>query len=140
ARQVRRTERKNCGEQCLANLPVWEVWQAWLADRSKNTRARDGCELLRAVFWYGETEKSLADRMEKLGDTWGDYLTHVRGGLTPAPLKHTHLVGAVLQWLLRMEPPTNGPAFLLDSLQTAFAMVPKKVPSVVGAANGNRTE
>src|SRR5262245_14575430 len=138
---------KNPAEEDAARLPLRELWERWLAGRPKQQRDRDGLELLRALAWAYEHpdrwNKRLADSPE-----WAEGMSTLTCGLELPKLRNSHLVATILQWLLRLHPPAwdrdfflnSGPVqrdlwgniqppagavdFLLDAVETAFALVP----------------
>ena len=112
-------------EKELANLPLREVWQAWWLERPAHTRDDDGLELYRALVgfhtmsfgflqlkaWQRKIQKSLTFEAHK------------------QKLRYESIGQSVLTWLFFEH--LNGDAldFLLDGVETTFAMIPKDVYS-----------
>jgi hypothetical protein len=111
-------------EEDLERLPLREVWEKWYADRPKGQRDRDGLELLRASVWWNRDPAEWKRLQKQFSKKWGDWLTFMLNGQTPIKLKHGALVGEIIQWLLRLHPPQGAADFLLDALETGYAMVP----------------
>jgi hypothetical protein len=109
--------------QDAARLPLRALWEDWFANRPKKLRDRDGLELVRASAWLAQEG---AWRGKPPGGKWDAYLKLAPGGLSPPRLKHADLVERLVRWLLRLHPPEGAVDFLLDSTETAFALVPEE--------------
>ena len=110
----------------VARFPLRKVWEKWLANRPKTMRDKDGLELVRAYLWCHLDETFGKSQIKQYGKEWSNYLKIVSGDLAPPKRKHASIAYKVLEWLLRLHPPTGAMDFLLDTLETAFASVPKK--------------
>jgi hypothetical protein len=114
-----------------ARLPLREVWEEWWQKRPGGQRDKDGLEVLRASMWSEYNEKSWRGHVKRFSADHADFLKQVTNGLTPVKLGREDLVGKILEWLLRLHPPTGAADFLLDAVENAFALVPEKVRSRV---------
>ncbi len=114
-------------EKDAERLPLRRLWEEWYANRPPKLRDKDGLELLRAAVWCDTSPDSWKDSNKRFGAKWGPYLKLLANGQPPVRVEHDDLIQAVLQWLLRLHPPEKAPDFLLDVLETSFAMVPEDV-------------
>ena len=48
-------------------------------------------------------------------------------------LRYQHLIGRLLPWLLRFDPPAGATDFLLDAVETSFALLPAEEVARVAA-------
>ena len=135
---------KDPREKDVARLPLLEVWEKWYSNRPKHQRDRDGCELLRAFLWVDRGGSAWSDILTKVGE-WRTTLQRMANGLTPITLKYPAVVGRLLPWLLRMHPAEESADFLVETLETMYALIPEKVRTCVvprnptgrnGSANG----
>ena len=110
-----------------ARLPLYQVWKDWYDNRPKKLYDPDGLELLRASVWWPFDPRGWKSFQKQHGKHFGDFLTLMLNGETPVSLKHPHLTAEILQWLLRLHPPAVAADFLLDALETGYAMVPEDV-------------
>jgi hypothetical protein len=108
------------------HLPLFDLWERWYESRPKGQRDRDGLELVRAIVWCSHGPAEWKRLQKRFGKKWGDWLTFMVNGQTPVKVKHD-LVEPVLRWLVRLHPPAGAAGFLLDVLETGFAMVPEDV-------------
>jgi hypothetical protein len=108
-------------------LPLREVWVEWLDGRPAKQRDRDGLELARLFAWREMGQAAWKGFVKALGKEWGGFLQTMTHGLELPRLRHAGLVGALVPWLVRLRPPAGAADFLLDSLETAFALVPQQV-------------
>ncbi len=111
-------------EQDRDRLPLRELWEGWFNSRPRDQRDRDGLELLRAGVWCDLDPGEWQQMHRRFGKQWGDWLSFLANGQGPVKLKHGQLVATILQWLLRLHPPEGAADFLLDALETGYAMVP----------------
>jgi HEAT repeat protein len=102
-------------------LPLREVWESWLAERPASTRDADGFELLRALVVPVKERRPQFPgfRHELPGE---DALLPER---RRPELDYPHVVQAVAEWLALLHLPREGPAFLLDAVETHLALVPR---------------
>jgi hypothetical protein len=112
-------------EKDAERLPLRAVWEGWYAGRPKAQRDKDGLDLVRASAWREQDPKSWKAVVKRFGGQWGDYLKLATGELALVKLKHEDLVGEILTWLLRLHPPARAVDFLLDAVETGFALVPQ---------------
>jgi hypothetical protein len=117
-------------EEDARRFPLRELAEQWLADRSKKMKDRDGLELLRAHCWVGINEESWRSQRSAFGSAWKNWFERISGGVTPITLPTVNvqmgeIVSWLLHWLLRLHPPEGGVDFLLDALETCFALTPK---------------
>jgi hypothetical protein len=108
------------------NLPLAEIWHKWYDRRGRELRDPDGLELVRAYFWsnYGRDWK---------GSQWSGWANSsterkacadfLAGGAEPLSLRYDNVVSDVVRWLLYLHP-ADARDYLLDALETAFALVP----------------
>jgi hypothetical protein len=111
-------------DQSKVKLPLRELWEEWRDQRSRNCRDQDGLELVRAWVglldwdwrqpWQGWVKRSAASRL--IGQTSS-------GGKQPVKPRYFDVVGGVLEWLLYLRPSDNTISYLLDIVETAFALV-----------------
>jgi hypothetical protein len=127
-------------EEDVQFLPLADVWQQWWRQRTAVTRDKDGLELMRArarLEWdrdEGGWEKRVGAFLRW---AWGGKKPDRRGRQNE--LRYPHLVRTILDWLLRLEPPAGAADFLLDGLETSFALLPPdEVARVVDPQQGNR--
>jgi hypothetical protein len=114
------------------------LWEGWFAKRPSGLRDKDGCELLRALFWVCWNDENWRNHVEKAGPEWRPLLDHMSNKLKPVTLKYgwSHgLVAKVCEWLVRLHPPEQAAAFFCDTLESLFALVPEEVYSRVIPAN-----
>ena len=112
-------------EEDKARLPLLEVWEKWWAERGKDLRDSDGYEVLRAWAWkmavlkgkYHETCPLFRKRCK-------DAVDAVVGNYETFELQYDGVVGDLLQWLIRLYPPAGGADFVLDAMETTFALIP----------------
>ena len=111
----------------LARLPLRDVWESWWRQRPAAMRDSDGLEVLRALWLKqfagqeGEVEPEDDDRTP-----WLDKIrSAMLGGIKPAKTRYGSVVGGLLTWVLRIEPPPGAADFLLDGFETALAIIPK---------------
>lgn len=105
------------------HLPLAEVWDNWWHTRGPDLRDADGMELMRALAWFdfvlepyrgpGETVKAFPEASTAL---FGDIPSEIEG--------HRWQLRNLLQWLVRLYPPAGAVDFILDSAESALALVP----------------
>jgi hypothetical protein len=120
-------------EKDVARLLLREVWEGWWKGRGRELRDRDGLELLRARMWH-----SVVDNDEYEWADWRrkrpkarPFLDLMSGGAKLKEFRYHRIVGEVIEWLLRLHPPRQAVDFLLDAVETSFALVPKEEPTRV---------
>jgi hypothetical protein len=107
-------------QEDAARLPLREVWEDWLAQLPRKLRDEDRLQLVRAHAWHNLDESNLADNAGE----WNKALRVLSGGLKPVTLRYPWVVERILSWLLRLHPPAGAVDFLLDTVETSFALVP----------------
>ncbi|PWU20002.1 MAG: hypothetical protein C5B50_04960 [Verrucomicrobia bacterium] len=114
-------------EQDRARLPLLEVWEEWWAKRKKDLRDADGFEVLRAFAWFecGVKDPRTDDDIKLLRKRCPEVMRAVYGEYPRPELKHDHIVMDLLRWLHRLHPAPGTQDFLLDVLETIFALVPE---------------
>jgi len=114
-------------ERDRKRLPLPQLWEAWWQQRPKRTHDRDGLELLRAAAWLDIDNHDLK-RWQKLGKRSSGLRAAVEaltGGGEQVELRHVSVVVDLLGWLRRLHPAENVVDFLLDAVETSFALVPE---------------
>jgi hypothetical protein len=109
-------------DEDLKYLPLAEVWQQWWHDRPRETRDKDGLEVLRALALLQKAEDdeyadppSAAEKAAVAG---------LYGPSRVRKLNYRSTVQVVVAWLMRLRPPKGAVDFLLDAVETSFAAVP----------------
>lgn len=102
-------------EEDLARLLLKDPFLEWLRARPAETRDQDGREVLRAALPRLDSSRNI---------DWDEQVQRrlIVAHLPPPRLKHEALVGGYLSWLLRIEPPRESPAFLLEAFETTLAL------------------
>jgi hypothetical protein len=110
-------------------LPLRDIWEGWRDRRSKALRDPDGLELIRAHIWGG-----LEEYEYKSWRQWSNRSREHRevgrtlsGDHDYVKLRYRSVVGRVLWWLIYLNAPKNAIDVLLDTLETAFALVPESL-------------
>lgn len=111
-------------EQDWARLPLSEIWKGWYDSRASKLQDKDGFELLRALVWWNVDASDLKEQHKQFGKRWPEWLKLSSGGQKPVKLRHGYLVSRLLSWLLRLHPPEGAADFLLDVVETGYALVP----------------
>src|SRR5207244_8205595 len=109
--------------------PLRELWESWWANRPKSLRDPDGMELIRtAVLLEFDEYDGVWDRWNKrskeskeldaaIRSVWGNERKHWEGRYRCGK--------EIIEWLLRLHPPSGLADYLLDAIETAFAAVPE---------------
>ena len=105
-------------EEDLPRLPFRELWDEWWAVRGRDLRDPDGLELIRALQPFHAPQRyrpGVGSMILPAGrsDTFMD--------LTRATLRYRNVTHQVLNWLVRIHPPSGAVDFLLDAIETTFA-------------------
>src|SRR5262249_49835932 len=58
---------------------------------------------------------------------YAEFFAYTAAGCKAKELRYPNVVGSLLRWLLFLHPARNGPDFLLDVLESSFALVPREV-------------
>jgi HEAT repeat protein len=124
---------KFSADEDLKYLPLAEIWQKWWNNRPKETRDKDGCEVLRAL--------ALHQRVEDESSGYRPYAAEktafaaLFGDRRCRKLNYLQITEMVLVWLLRLHPPKDAVDFLLDVIETSFALVPAEELAKVRTAD-----
>jgi hypothetical protein len=109
-----------------ARLPLLDVWENWWTQRSGNLRDKDGFEMLRAVvFFQTVVKETYRDELEVLSKRCKPALNTLFGNYSTLKVRYDDVVDDLLSWFIRLHPPAGGADFLLDALETSFALVPE---------------
>ena len=106
-------------ERPIEEWPLREVWlEAW-AKRPKAARDADGLEAGRALLLCNVRDKySVSSR-----SGWCGKVAETLVG-KPVRVRHEHVVGAVLEWLLARESAADLAGFVVDGFETLLAAIP----------------
>ena len=119
---------KRSKRKTAATLPLREAWERWLWNRPKALRDKDGFELTRANVWLGMTALqyhwSRIEGWAKDPPARKAVLARLTGDRPRPELKYPMQVAHVVAWLVTLYPPEGELDFLLDAVETAFAIVP----------------
>jgi hypothetical protein len=121
-------------------LALRDLWEEWFAKRPARLRDKDGCELLRALYWVNWDAHGWRQHVEKAGPEWRPLHEQMSNGLEPATLRYGGsygLVAKVCEWLARLHPPAQAATFLTETLESLFARVPEEVYSRVVSAGAS---
>ena len=120
-------DRTQTPEKAAENLPLREVWEKWYSKRPKALRDRDGLELFRLAVWSGMVVGWQSD------DEWQfqsaerkQIFARLTGGNAKVELKYVPVVKESVDWLLFLHPAKKSVDFLLDAVETSFALLPPK--------------
>ncbi|HMC87964.1 MAG TPA: DUF5724 domain-containing protein, partial [Gemmataceae bacterium] len=107
--------------------PVHELWKAWRDQRPKELLDSDGQELVRALAWSKLSEFDWEDwtSWAKRSSRHREIVAVLSGGKKPVATRYYNHVDVFLHGLVYHDaaPPTLD--YLLDVLETAFALVPQ---------------
>lgn len=114
-------------EQDKTRLPLLEIWEDWWHKRGKELRDADGFEILRAFAWFecGAKEHRTDDDVKLLRKRCPEVMRAVYGDYAHLKLKYGGLVMDILRWLHKLHPAPGAQDFLLDAIETIFALVPE---------------
>ena len=113
----------------VKHLPLREVWEEWWRGRPGTLRDPDGLELVRAAMWQ-EVEDYDWEEWEEVGERSPAMKAAAKtlaGGQKAVELRYNGVVRQLLGWLRRMHPVAGAVDWLLDALETAYALVPAEV-------------
>ncbi len=105
--------------------PLQQVWEKWRDKRKRKLKDGDGFEIVRAHIltrisnWEWRTWQDLAKR-----PGYADYLRAVSGGHEPPDLRYECEVKEIVEWLVYWEQPNAAVDWLLDAVETAYAILP----------------
>ncbi len=109
-----------------SKLPLIEVWREWSAKRSAKEKDKDGLELLRAAFavnlFYGFRDPSFLEKAKHITDQ--SLITSLLGEVNLPKFKHSDHIGAILNWLLILNPIDGSIDYLIDCIENSYAFVP----------------
>jgi hypothetical protein len=111
-------------EKDVERLPLRTIWETWWQNRPADVRDTDGLELIRAyAAMWGHYY------FRHPGNGYPEWQQALRKSLfVPIPpLKYERIVFAVVQWLIRLNPPQNAPDLFLDGVEYTLAHIPKEV-------------
>jgi hypothetical protein len=129
------------GQDAADRLPLCAVWQEWWANRPRAMRDADGLELVRALAWCQLGAAAWRGYQKKHGKTFAALLKFMSNGQTPPKLRRPQHLLDLVKWLLRLHPPAGAVDFLLDAVETAYAMAPEEaLRRVVDLKNWNKRE
>jgi len=114
--------------QDVAYLPLADVWIDWWQNHPAEMRDQDGLELLRAIAllamrWNDGRDHVFSTKKRIALSQFGD--KNAKKVRYPWTIKH------VLAWMLRLDAPAGAAEFLLDAVETSFALVPAEELSKV---------
>jgi HEAT repeat protein len=112
-------------EKDVLRLPLRDIWESWWEQRPAQLRDRDGLELLRASVLHGVREESVSE-WRRHGAKLKEATDTLVGNFKPKRLRYSGVIGSVLVWLIRLHPPENIADFVLDAVETSFALVPEE--------------
>ena len=127
-------------EQDRARLPLAHIWEDWWVKRGKDTQDVDGLEILRARAWFKfAAERRTDDDIKLLRKRCKPALTAVLGDYPKLKLRYEGVVKDLLLWFHRLHAPAGAEDFILDAVETVFALVPESelrhVPGKEGYEN-----
>jgi Family of unknown function (DUF5724)/Domain of unknown function (DUF4132) len=102
-----------------ARLPLADIWEKFWAERPKDLRDDDGFEALRAWAWRNNDCSPVFRKRCKPA------VLAILGDYKNVDVRYPGVVSTVLKWFIRLHPPAGGPDFVLDAMETAFALVPE---------------
>src|SRR5262249_51239572 len=120
---------KKSAKENAARLPLQEVWEEWFQSRPKGLRDSDGMELYRAEQWLDSAyEWSIRQWKEyaRGGPAYKAAYDRFTAGQEVVKAKYRGPVSELLAWLRRLHPEPNLFKWRLDSMEAAWALVPKK--------------
>ncbi len=133
-------------EQSERPMPLRQIWEKWRDRRAEALRDPDGMELIRAYAW-ARVESYTHDKWEEWAGRSAEHLEIVRtltGGPPFPKLRYQRVVRDVLRWLVYLDAPPNAVNVLLDTVETALALVParlhRRLVEMAGAKPGEINE
>lgn len=121
-------------EEDNQRLPLSEVWLQWYESRPKELRDSDGLELLRA--WLDLTPNGYRTAVPETDGGDGSLVERLKNIVTDTvnalmekeprrvEMRYGMLVGRLIEWLLRLDPPDKGADFLLDAIDVTYSSAP----------------
>jgi hypothetical protein len=106
-------------------LPMAEVWENWWQTRGSEFRDADKMELPRALAWF-KFACAPHYRPAAMLQAFPEAAKIVFGELPETKAERNWEVASVLDWLLRLFPPTGGVEFSLDAAESALALVSRE--------------
>jgi hypothetical protein len=113
-------------EEELKRLPLAELWLNWRKERGPKLRDKDGYELLRAYTACTNNPKNWEHKKQNTPKEWAPYLDYLCGGLEFHESKYPYVIQRILLWLLWLEPVESPAKFVLDTLETAYTLIPEE--------------
>jgi len=108
--------------------PLVELWLEWSDSRGKELRDDDGLELLRASIQLSLPRAWRFDGWKEWGssDPANSLIsTKMFGNHQQPRLRYDRVVQSVIEWLQYLRP-SDGREYLLNAIESAFALVPKE--------------
>jgi hypothetical protein len=107
------------------HLPMADLWESWWQNRGPELRDPDGMELARAIAWYG-----FAVRPYKgpgaMTSAFPEVVKLLFGDVPSETERDSWRTPTILEWLVRLHPPEGIVDFILDSAESALALVPRE--------------
>lgn len=116
-------------EEDIAYLPLADVWQAWWTSRPSKTRDKDGMELFRALALLAKLRDE--EYWDELPPNLTRALPSLFGSAKLKEPRYFEITQSLLLWMMRLHAPSGSAKFLLDVIETTFALVPKELLSAV---------
>ncbi len=115
-------------EEDQVRLPLPELWETWWIERSAQLRDDDGFELLRAWvlfpdmsgYYYRPDGQKDAPWLQKAFQTLFANFDKLER------FQYPYTIQNILAWLVWLHPPAGAVDFLLDAVEIAFTLVPRK--------------
>jgi hypothetical protein len=112
-------------EKDRENFPLREVWETWWQNRPAAQRDKDGLEILRALAPGQLHIHSIHLAVGREVPAWLQAVqTELYG--KPQTVNYPTQVGLILQWLLRLQPPSGAADFLLEAIERTLALIPQE--------------
>lgn len=108
----------------LERLPLREVWTQWYDSRAARLKDSDGFELLRAAVWSDLDASDVKALQKNFNKRFAAWMKLFLAAQKPVKLRHPLVVARLVAWLTRLHPPAGAADFLLDALETGYALVP----------------
>ena len=103
-----------------------EIWPQLVGEAGKQLRDKDGLELVRADLWIplcDDWQSGEWKEWAKKSDAHRQLANTFSGGASLFELRYPRVVSQVIDWLLFLDP-AQPQEYLLDALETAYALVP----------------
>ena len=111
-------------DEARTKLPLASLWENWWNTRGPEFRDADGMELLRTMAWY-EFVRGPHMGPAKMLVKFPEAVKTVFGEVSKDEEACVYQVRVILNWFLRIDPPSRGSGFCLDAAESALALVPK---------------